>query len=174
VVSRGTDKVMAIDANDSVTRTVGKAKTLKGARALAFAPFRFKFGAKGSFAGDAPKAQKLKQSAILTISPGSQTVMLEFLNSSVGPGLENVFGSDVVVLPSVEAYYQNDLKKRRLHGEWFSGPSNANGIGSLTMTVGGKPNKKGFFMIKRAKGLFLQAGDGGVFIGRGKSGKRLK
>jgi hypothetical protein len=157
-----------------VVRIIGAAKDLKGARALAFAPFRFKFGAKGTLAGTAPKIAKLKQPAILSISPGGQSIMLQFLNPKGKQGLDTVFGSDVLVRPGSEAYFLKDPGKRRFHGEWFSSDSVEIGVGSLSLTVDGKSNKKGFFEVKRAKGLLMRAGADGVFIGHGKSGKRLK
>jgi len=175
VVSRGTDKILAFDEDGDVARIIGKSKSLKTARALAFAPFRFKFNAKGALAADGTKVVGMKQPGILSISPGSQSIMLQLLKpNGSATGLDVVFGSDTLVMAGAEAYMPKQPKKRRFHGEWFSDDSTENGLGSLTMTVSGKPNKKGFFEIKGVKGLFMRAGEDGVFFGKGKSGKLIK
>jgi streptogramin lyase len=123
------------------------------------------------------KGTKLeKQSAVLSIQPGGQSLTLQFLgdDDDQADSLQDIFGSDAIVLPGTESFRNGDSKKRRFHGEWIPAEAASQGVATLSILVGGKVDKRGNFAPKVAKGVFLAAGPDLVFIGSGKAGKRLK
>ena len=171
VANRGDGKIVVLDPSGAQVKSFGK--NLEDPVAVAFAPFRFSFAAKGAVAGDDGLTKGVKQPGVLSFQPGSSTVMLSF-DTSGQDAVSAGIGQDTVVIPGIEAREDAGDKTRRLHGTWVPDDGAAQGFASLAITIKGKPDKRGFFQVKSADGQFFQGGAGGVFIGSARTNKRLK
>jgi len=171
VASRGSQKIMAFTDHGTVARTFGK--KLGTPTGLAFAPFRFKCSTKGSLAGAGDVEKGNKQPAVMSIQPGSRTVMLDFESEGA---LTTAFGGQSLVFTGIESNDDgsDDAKSRRFHGSVLHVDQAADGVLSLSLVVKGKVDKHDVFEVKSAEGSLVQGTAGSVFLGTATTSKRLK
>jgi hypothetical protein len=144
--------------------------------AMAFAPMRFFVQIKGQMARSGLDVIKIQEkSAIITVSPGSRTMMLTVTDDvTTFDDLASVFGAKTLVFHGFEGM-EDVLSKRRLcHGSQVSLESYEMGVASIAIWMKGGIDKQGRFFPKGAKGTLHRASGTAVYSADIKFGKQLK
>jgi DNA-binding beta-propeller fold protein YncE len=171
VASRDGDVINVLDPSGASVGQFGAGGDLLLAGDLAFAPQRFGMKLQAEVARDNVKEIKLKEIGVLSVAPGSQSVMLELNDSPSAKDLASVFGTDAVVLRGFDLTTDKvgkmvtQLEARHHTDAGFS-------FMSLVGPVETQ-NKKGVFAVKKVKGVLWSAGPGGVLSGKVQTSKPL-
>lgn len=137
------------------TRELGSTAGLSGPGGLAFAPFRIKVYLEGKISGGA-NLSGFKQRAMLSLAPGSNQIMLEFLPHVSGVNYyASVFGAKYAVLHGLEGVtgpYQLD---RLFRGREIVPPSLEHDGSSISIRAKGKVvGDESYFVPKKISGTF--------------------
>lgn len=131
---------------------------------LAFAPFRFDAELTGRFAASGAPAFKIDESVVLSISPGSNRLMLDL----EGGALADAFDADAFVFFGFESANAPTAKQRHVLGTEICTLAPGTSQGSLHVSVSGKTQAFGSspaFRPKSAAGTIHRASPLGVFRG---------
>jgi len=150
VASDGTNRAVSFLGN-SKRREIGAGSGLSGPGGVAFAPFRFKAKVKGTTSGGSGLT-KISQKAIVSIAPGSNTLMVEFRDPAVGIGYSFLFNTDYFVGHGMEGTTAADQEARLFVGAEVRSPALSNGDGHLALRVKGRVDANDFFRVKKAAG----------------------
>lgn len=137
------------------TRELGADAGLSGPVGVAFAPFRIKVKLDGRISGGA-EPSAFSQKAMLSIAPGSNRIMLEFLNhTSGGNHYASAFGSKYAVLHGLEGVTSADQVERLYHGREHHAPAFERDGASITLRVKGKiVGSEEYFEPRKLSGNF--------------------
>ncbi|MHC4846115.1 MAG: hypothetical protein ACYTCU_08135, partial [Planctomycetota bacterium] len=138
---------------------------------LAFAPQRFGMKLQGEVARDGAAEVKLKEIGVLSVAPGSLSVMLELNDSPSAQDLASIFGTEAVVLRGFDITTDKVGKlvtQLEARHESDAGFSFMSLVGPMETQ-----NKKGVFSVKKVKGVLWSAGPGGVTSAKVQTSKPL-
>ena len=172
VVSRGDDKVHVFDRDGGLVRTIdpGLPELNSG---IAFVPYRFAVSFDARLYADGASIAKPELEGVLSLSPGSQRMMLHFteLDSMAG-----VFDQDQLVLHGFEARPGEPLdeKKRLYQGRLIDSDVVGEGSGSLSLLVTGKFGPHGWYQIKKAEGDYVRGAAAAGTFGELRTGELLE
>jgi len=171
VASRDGDVVNVLDPSGTPIGQFGVGGALLLAGDLAFAPQRFGMKLQIEVARDGAKELKLKELGVLSVAPGSQSVMLELNDSPSGKDFASIFGAEAIVLRGFDL---TTSKAGKLVTQLEARHHADNGFGFMSL-VGPleTQNKKGVFSVKKLKGQLWSAGPGGVMSGKIQTSKPL-
>jgi len=142
---------------------------------LAFAPYRFTASLKGTIAATGSSAAKLaEKNAVLSITPGSRTIMLSVTNNLANPAsYASLFGGQWHVFRGFENFSGATSVSRLYLGSQVNNQPSSNGVGSVSLTVKGAVGSNGWFAVKSMSGSLQRASDAAQFKGT-VSGKPIK
>jgi hypothetical protein len=121
---------------------------------LAFAPFRYKVKVNGIMTGGGQR-QKVKGKGVLSIAPGSQTIMLDLQDDPDTPAdYASLMGAERLVFHGLEGVASATERHRVLGGTEVKGPSYQDGVGSISLRVKGSLDEDGSYVPNRVKGWF--------------------
>ena len=132
---------------------------------LAFAPHRCAVTLTGSLAMTTTNAAKLVQrSAVLSLTPGSRTIMLSLPDSIGNPAdYASLFGGIWHLFRGFENFNNAHSTTRLYYGTQVSDPPTVAGLGTVSLTIKGAVDTNGWFMIKSVAGKLLRSTDGAQF-----------
>ncbi len=170
----GADEILEIDAAGAIVRTIGNTTILDAASGLAIAPTRFEATIAGTLnpTGGGP-TQVVEKHAVVSISPGAQTVLLTLPGFSANANeLSDILGLKSFAFHGEESATPASAKKYGIHAfhrpEWFSNAV----MGSIELQCAGESGMLGP-QPKSVKGTLHLSGPAGVFGGTIKSKKKL-
>lgn len=158
-----TTEQIAVIAPPNVTNPVG----------LAFAPQRFKAKLSGSIADAGEKIRAIKENVVVSVAPGSNTVMIDFVDADeTDNGFDDTYFQRGMVFHGFESFV-NDVpaKKRIIGGTQIEGF--LSGVGSLSAITTGKVNSLGNYEIKNLQGNVGRHGASGGLRATLKTTKQL-
>lgn len=131
---------------------------------VVFAPFRFATSVKGRFAASGAAAQKIDETAVLSITPGSNRMLLDLGSGAMAAA----FDTDAFVFFGFESATSPSAKTRHLQGTEICAVATGVSQGSLHVAVKGKLQSFGTdpaFRPKSGSGTMHRASPLGVFRG---------
>lgn len=128
---------------------------------LAFAPHRFNVALTGTLAESGDPITNPKESAILSIFPGSRIVMLDLVDSPTNvKDLATVGGANAIVMHGIEIVEQSGKKFRNVQADQMPVAIGARGIASVSLRIKGHLDANQRYSIDSATGtLHRSAGD---------------
>lgn len=140
---------------------------------LAFAPQRFKGKLSGAFTGSGDKLRKLSESVVVSVSPGSNCVMVDFPKlADSDDGFDDEFVQRAMVFRGFESKLDDQTSKKRVLGGTQIG-NFLSGFGSLSVIASGKVDEVGYYKIKSLKGAIGRHGASGGWNATLKTSKQL-
>ncbi len=157
-----TDEVFEFDPIGGAKITRFGAGLLDSPLGLAFVPQRSKAKLSGTLAVPGFPASNDKESVFLNIAPGSRTILIEMRDlDNVDGNFLGTFLQEALVAHGFENA-EDDGAKRRVFGGAQVG-SFTEGLGNASLTVTGKPNSFGDYVIKSATGSVNRHGASGGY-----------
>ena len=134
---------------------------------LAFAPHRCAVSLTGSLALSGSSTTKLLQkSAVLSVTPGSRTIMLSLPDSTSNPAdYASLFGGIWHLFRGFENFNNPQSTTRLYYGTQVSDLPAVAGLGTVSLTVKGAVDANGWFTIKSVAGKLLRSTDAAQFDG---------
>jgi hypothetical protein len=157
-----------------MTYEAGVTIDAEAASGIAFAPFRFAATLTGTLSEDGAAPIAVKESAILSIFPGSLTTTLVLVDL-VGNDhdLASLSGSPWLVAFGFEVGEGTGVKFRQSQGVELPLDVQENGVASIGLRLEGKVAGNGRYKVKKGSGTLLRASGRFVFSGKLKSGALL-
>ena len=142
---------------------------------LAFAPFRFEAKLKGQLTGRGQALAKAKDSKVtLTVAPGMRIVMLKLTDAPALDDLASLLGSHTIVLHGFLGSESDAARKRIFSGLAVESHPLANGGTSLTLSLNGKVDSNGNYVLKQVKGSVSLQDSTRCYMGTVKGGKLIQ
>ncbi|MBK6938902.1 MAG: hypothetical protein IPH13_01670 [Planctomycetes bacterium] len=140
---------------------------------LAIAPQRLEGKLVGSFTTATTPAAKLAERVIVSVTPGSHTVMIEFPDlAKSNQGFDDRFGQEALVFHGYDARGGALAPKKRTYGGIELGDVDA-GTATMSAQAAGKLDAVGAFRIKSIIGTIGRHGEAGGWHATLKAAKRL-
>lgn len=174
VSGAGSDNIIEFTAEGERIGGFGEGHGLAAPQGMAIAPHRFEVKLAGGLAALGAPVHHHKNTATLSVIPGSRTILLHFNdNFKDSNDVPSVFGDAVFAFHGFEAG-DPAAKKRLIQGTQICYPANALGTASIVVELSGKIGEHGEYSPVAARGSFHRAGAAGVYQAQISGAKLLK
>lgn len=139
---------------------------LKGARGLAFAPYRFDAKIVGKLVQQGAKPIPVNEPAVLTWYPGFPSAFVSLVDGASNADLATAFGAPAWVYSGFLARDDKPQIRRRFLGSEITEKTLAAGAATIDLLAQGKLTPAGFFAPSRATAAITRVAPGAVFSGK--------
>jgi hypothetical protein len=174
VVGQAEGLLLVVDRQTgAVEGEIGPFGGLPAMFGVAVAPFRWKAVVSGILERGGSKSVRRKATGVLSLAPGSGTIMLALDDKDANADLAAVFGTETLVFHGFEAHADALAKKRQYHGQLVFDQALGGGVATTALVVNGKIGDEELFAPRKAGGALLFSGAAGAFSGTLRSRKPI-